>query len=358
MDANDELAMVVADDDRDFVPFDETTLDKETEFMKFCHESFRRQKEYWDCPDWGNVYFEEWRTCIAMMVLVGGTDLQDHLALLDNLEIDSSLVNDRKRITRVVLCQWSTVESCRGQLLEEKFCPLKCLESLSIGYGTEMDPNPILKMLTSFDFCTKERLKKLSLECAPLNANNVETLFFQVVPRFPNLTTLDLRYKTASNANAFEAIANRIQREGSSDVSTSLRCVTFSNDFESGLQHVKRVSRILLQHFASIDDIDFPGSGTFVMLTKDELAFPLVKNIVGWRRLEGKEIPLAIWPLLLRRARIKLERYPNYRHYTTYTIKPRLEAAGIYYLLREGSALIGRRDLGSRRSSKRKYGEV
>ena len=351
MDANDELAMVVADDHRDFVPSDETSSDKETEFMKFCRKSFRMRQEY---PTWGKVSFEEWRTCVAMMVLVGGTDLQNHDDTIFGIRTNFSPASDRKTINQVWLHQEFTCESCRGQLLEEKFRPLKYLESFA-SYLPGMDPNPILKMLTTFDFCTKERLKKISLCSDPLSADNVETLFFQVVPRFPNLTTLELSNQIASNANAFEAIANRIEREGSSDVSTSLRCVVFMEiiHFDSNL---KRVIGTLLQHFASIAEIRVRGVNRNILLD-DELGFPLLRNIVGWRRLEGKEIPLAIWPMLLHRAQIKIDEYPDNR-YSESSRWQCMKESGIYYLLREGSALIGRRDLGSRRSSKRKYGEV
>jgi len=78
--------------------------------------------------------------------------------------------------------------------------------------------------------------------------------------------------------------------------------------------------------------------------TLKPLAFPLLKNTVGHGLVKSEEAkgpPLSIWPVVMERA---LRKYEGANHLTSYE-KACAKATSIFYLLREGPALIDRLDL-------------
>lgn len=311
-----------------------------SKFLEIC----RKTKPHWFCRFTDD---EEWKTCVFLLLQAGVTiaNLEDaakaihkRIFFLENGELDYDIQLSPNLFSSTIERRLRHFRGLNGAIR-----PLQNLYSLSIG-GPGANPDHILEMLASVDFCAEERLRYLVLYTSPLNAANVETLFFRVLPRFPNLKMLCLDHKTASNASAFRIIEKKhIEYEGEiKRISNSLRCVRFFEAYEFYCHH-KEVIAILLKHFSSIDDVNYETQPN--ILLHDELALPLLKNMVG-RRVIGKEISLALWPTLLHRAQTQFWKSSHKKELSHKVLKG-MKASGIYYLLKEGSALIGRSDLGS-----------
>jgi hypothetical protein len=113
----------------------------------------------------------------------------------------------------------------------------------------------------------------------------------------------------------------------------------------------------VLKFFPTIDCI-LLGYKEEDLRADPDFRYALVKNLVGRRIVErgsgggsSRCLPLSAWPIVLKRAqfqdrpRLFRRRFRFSQGESQGESGASLVATGIYYLLREGSALIGRRDL-------------
>jgi hypothetical protein len=224
------------------------------------------------------------------------------------------------------------------------------LENLTFCFVTESEIDAILDILGSSDFCFAETLQKLNFvgyRGSQVKGNHLETFLFQVVPRFPNLEQLEI---SPIFIMTLKVIADRIRSDKPCIISKSLRSIRFQG--RHGRQKREQIDKdpgmkaallTFLESFNTIDTLPLP-SGIKVHSDND-WKYALIQNKVGRRILEGSGVmnessnfPLSVWPIVLQRVRRKTE-------YVVEESRKSAEATGIYYLLRKGPALIGRKDL-------------
>lgn len=310
------------------------------------------------------VSFEDWTACIFLIVQMGFVRLDDadicqQLGCSPNRDgwrhMNNICTDKNNRIVRVSLGPKSFSRYAIGG--RDNIYPairpgndigrLEALESLRIG-GLNANVNYMLDVLCSIDFCRAENVKTLSLQCLEMDSNNVETLFFKILPRFPNVTNLGMYFRPSMDVAGFQSIVDRIRSDESCFVSKTLRAVSFGSPLVYA--GTAEMIRNLLKYFVTVEQVAVPSC--LNIFKNNELEFPMVKNMVGRRILKGNGIPLSLWPRVLQRAQSKVE---NAQYLDFWTDAPsekmftpeesnKMKAAGIYYLLRNGSALIGRRD--------------
>eukprot|EP00531_Pseudo-nitzschia_arenysensis_P004124 CAMPEP_0116144598 /NCGR_PEP_ID=MMETSP0329-20121206/16096_1 /TAXON_ID=697910 /ORGANISM="Pseudo-nitzschia arenysensis, Strain B593" /LENGTH=481 /DNA_ID=CAMNT_0003640049 /DNA_START=125 /DNA_END=1570 /DNA_ORIENTATION=- len=188
------------------------------------------------------------------------------------------------------------------------------------------------------------------LKVLNLTGQNVNCLHLKEISLLPQLQELKMVWKRES----LMAIAHQIRSDDLPLVSKILRSVHFlrhehweENELDRDLQdpETKAALKTFLDFFITIDTVRFPDESAETSLPSSFAAnsdwqHSLIKNNVGRRIIErgrvhdtGDEsnIPLSVWPKILERAQKVTDE--------------RLNATGIYYLLREGPVLMEVRDL-------------
>jgi hypothetical protein len=227
------------------------------------------------------------------------------------------------------------------------------LENLALFFGDQNEIDFILNILQSPGLCFAETLRSIEFtggHCQ-MKDHHLETLFFQIVPRFPNLNKMEFLGSTLK-IMSFKVIADRIRSEKSClSLNKSLRCVRFFGYYSSEElvqinedPGIKGALLTFLQSYVTIDHIDIPRG----IKIYPEWEYALIRNMVGRRILResgvwsdgngSSSLPLSIWPLVLQRAQEKCD-----KKFTCQQSRTSAKATGIYYLLREGPALVGRR---------------
>lgn len=331
-------------------------IDAKGKFLEICRKSFLIAQR----TKLALVSFEDWKVCVFLILQMGFIRLNDDdicerigwRSHINNIRTDK---NNRivtvslgpKSFSRHIIAGYDNIYPLIQPGID--IGRLDALESLRIG-GLNANANQMLDVLCSIGFCRAENVKTISMQCIKMNSSNVETLFFKILPRFPNLINLGMYFVPSTDVAGFQVIADRIRSDKSCFVSKSLRTVSFGSPLVYA--GTAEMIQTLLKYYATIDRVAVPSYHN--IFRKNNLEFPLVKNMVGRRILKGIDVPLSLWPRVLERAQIKVE---NALHLDFWTDAPtgymfnqedsnKMKAAGIYYLLRKGSALIGRRDFG------------
>jgi hypothetical protein len=206
-----------------------------------------------------------------------------------------------------------------------------------------------------------------------INISHLKTLFFQVIPRLSNLRTLALFRCDGKN---IVDIAKQI-RNGELFLTSPIQSLDQVHWFNTpsaenpiaanedpGLQ---ATIPTFLKTFHTIVIMTFPKG----MKIRPEWEYGMIQNLAGRRLLEGSNIvadergsvsnglPLSAWPIILQQFQREIDRAPAkndpplpeswWEELRTNQSKAiSSKATGIYYLLREGPALIGRLDLNGR----------
>jgi len=259
---------------------------------------------------------------------------------------------DTEKLHRVKILVLSDVHSLH--LL--RICP--SVEHLQPCLGSSGDVDAFLHHLGSIEV---ETLHFLNLCIPEINGEQLAKLMLDVVPRFPNLEKLRFCDCCEIHFTDFRILSERLRSGESSAISKSLR----SLDIEFAELPLYRAFKAftadmltLLKFFPTIDSLNWRSYVIRVsedFHTDPEWTYAMVKNAVGRRIIRGgssSHLPLSIWPIVLQRAQRKnfhRECFGLGSHGVSGLVYgeslPSLAATGIYYLLREGSALIGRRDL-------------
>jgi len=166
------------------------------------------------------------------------------------------------------------------------------------------------------------------------------------VHAFPNLR--EVWFLDATKLSCFKAVADRIRKDTSCSIPFSLRRVRIQYDARHPIRDralsrdpdMKAAVITFLRTFVTVDDMEFPIGTTI----HSEWEYELVTNAAGRRLLDGNnhggcaDLPLSIWPTVLQRAQRKIK---SMRRITPQKARG-AQATGIYFLLREGPALLGR----------------
>jgi hypothetical protein len=180
-----------------------------------------------------------------------------------------------------------------------------------------------------------------------MNGEQWAKIMLDIVPRFPHLEILKI---SSSFVTDFRVLSDRLRSDKSWVTSKSLRRLSMLFPaLKTEEPNFKADILTLPKFFPNVDDIKWLRYAAFCM--DPDWRYAMVKNRVGRRivrrRGGSSRLPLAAWPIVLQRAQRKV-RNSNFcfglRVHSEESMAC-LVATGIYYLLRKGSALIGRRDL-------------
>ena len=189
---------------------------------------------------------------------------------------------------------------------------------------------------------------------SPMNEIHLETLMFEILPNIANIDKLILH--TVLDLSTLKALMDRIGNDKERKLPKSLRKIHFyfrpeplestSND-----PSAKKTLMTFLDVFDSVEqlvlgmrigvwkELDFRFGKK--LITGTDLKYSLVRNRVGRSLLKydgaGKNsIPLSLWPFVFEKAQKKFFYEPSTRSSSDDM------TTGMYYLLREGPALLGR----------------
>jgi len=260
-------------------------------------------------------------------------------------------LSEMEKLTRVTKLSLSGVHSL--QLL--RVCP--AVDDLELEFSNPGDMNAILDLLGSIEL---EKLQCMRFKGSKMNGEQLANFVLKIAPRFPNLEAL--YFGDCCAITDFRDLSKRLRNGESRALSKSLKRLQMKL-LESTNPVSKENMLTLLKFFTTIEHIDFGyGSIGEDLRTDPDVRYALVKNLVGRQILRGggSRLPLSAWPIVLHRAQ-NIDRsmfgewnFPDVRLHGRFGHSPgespeelrsSLVATGIYYLLREGSALIGRRDL-------------
>jgi hypothetical protein len=221
------------------------------------------------------------------------------------------------------------------------------LDYLGFQFDNRNQIGYFLDKLPFSDFCWAENLQTIKLEGqrCPMEGRQLGTLFFRTLHALPNIR--EVWFLDATKLSCFKAVADRIRRDTSCSIPSSLRRVRIQYDARHPIRDralsrdpdMKAAVIAFLRTFVTVDDMEFPRGTT----VHSEWEYELVTNMAGRRLLDGNngsctDLPLSIWPTVIQRAQRKIK---SMRRSTPQKAKG-AQATGIYYLLREGPALLGR----------------
>jgi len=236
-------------------------------------------------------------------------------------------LQETEKLHRVKILELCDVHSL--QLL--RVCP--SVEKLIPEFRNSGDTDAFLNFLGSIEIETLQSID--FLHSSGINGEQLAKFMLEIVPRFPNLAKLC--FSDCCTITDFQVLSDRLQSGQSRAISNSLslRIHFDARNTHSDFMAHKKDMLNLLKFFPTIESIHLYGACNLFTKVDPDWRYAVVKNSVGRRIFRGggsSRLPLSVWPIVLERAQRKVS-------------GASLAATGIYYLLRKGSALIGRRDL-------------
>jgi len=233
------------------------------------------------------------------------------------------------------------------------------LEMIVLTFNSNKDFDDLVDMLCSPNIPSAETVKTVTIDFSGDDAerpeptmqeqeNYLERLLLQAAPRFPNLLHLDVNF--VFDSASFKLVADRIKKDKTCRLSKSLKSLVLgsSEGREDGVDPNKYCEAVqfFLEESCTIEAFDCNQDFYDATLLPRGYQSALIKNTAIkslFRDGRGSGLPSSIWPIIMKRVqRICNDRY---RFHRDNPMCPSAGATGIYYLLREGPALIGRNDL-------------
>jgi len=217
------------------------------------------------------------------------------------------------------------------------------LERLVFRDMQKKETNFILDALRNLDVCFQNSLKHFGMARCELNDNQLETILFEIVPKFRNISTLRL---VGNEIQSVQSIVDRVKSDDKTCiVSKSIRHLDLRKSpvMNKMKEDPKEKTAILsfLQTFNTVCNLGGCEVGDY----DPDVEYALRINHAGRSIVEGsvdRSLPLTVWPIVLERSFGKSGHIYDY-----YDIKEQKNPTGLYYLLREGPALAGRVELSS-----------
>jgi len=239
-------------------------------------------------------------------------------------------------------CRLKSTSSSR--LFKWMASQLPVLETLAFHYIEETEPDCVLTALTTLDFRFQNSLKRINfIGCNDLADHHLETLLLQISTKFPNVSYLDLE---GNNIRSVRPVVDKIKTTGNDDgncfISKSIRCLDLNcNPIMENVRKDPEEKRALLSFLQTFNTICKLGVCDY----DPEVEYALRMNQAGRGIVEvgggtdNRSLSLSVWPIVLERSYSKSSEI--------YHRRGRKNATGLYYLLRDGPALIGRPELTS-----------
>jgi len=249
------------------------------------------------------------------------------------------------------LNQLKTLEICGGKFqppahfLEWMTTNLPNLENLGFWHTEKKETERIIKALSTHDVCFAQTFKRLDIRACNLDDKLFESLLLDALPKFQSLSTLNV---VSNKIESLQNIAKRIENDNKKPcvVAKSLRHIYLTGNFvENKLKNnpkEKHAMLSLLKVFNAVCTLKIYGEEHF----DSDVDYALRINDAGRSLVEGGNdelLPLSVWPTVLERAYAESHRAGLYlfRGIDSQEKNP----TGLYYLLRNGPALVSRSNL-------------
>ena len=287
--------------------------------------------------------------------------------LLDNIPAQMELLYLEKLV--VHSCQLKSQASSFLTWMTTKLPLLKSLVFTSSSMRKNEAGFIISTLSASNAVCFQDTIKNLGFYSMHLNDQDLETLVLDILPSFPNISSLNL---FANEIHSIKPILDRIKDDATFSPSKSIRMLNLTGNpinekigcnpiTEKMKKYPMEKDAFLsfLRVFKTIHNLgssgscccehgcdDLYGSDIEFALRINHAGRSLVEFDEGDNNDKGRAVPLSLWPTLLERSYAKSGQDGIYQ-YCCEEQKLNENATGLYYLLRAGPALIGRPELGS-----------
>ena len=217
------------------------------------------------------------------------------------------------------------------------------LEELYLGLGNKEDSDRVLRSLQNDDYCFRHSLKLLDFQCCQLKEEGLETLLFDVLPRFPILRELEVFH---SEIESLRAIESRIKQSNYAIPENRLRKLDFYMN-----PVIEKLNDDPKEKYAFMTILNTFNEISYVKFWCDEygpdIEYLLRINHAGRKFIYGegdgettkkpvKTIQPGLWPKILERAYEKSDTIVSGSN----TFDGRKKCStGIFYLLRNGPIL-------------------
>ena len=200
----------------------------------------------------------------------------------------------------------------------------------------------ILKSLRITDFCFQNTLKDFTMFDCGTKSSHLDALLLGICPKFPNLSELCLFY---NKIESFRAIVDTIKNDSTCTISKSIRHFPLKGNpvmkkIKEGDSNEKKALLSLLDSFNTIyklgykDEVDYDS----------DVEYALRINHAGRSIVKGGDhsLPLSVWHIILERS------YQKYGgiYDDSSCHRNKKDPTGLFYLLCNMPALVGRLDLG------------
>jgi hypothetical protein len=239
----------------------------------------------------------------------------------------------------------STSTSTSTQLIAWMSKQLPILEELGFFFLQKNRTDSVLNALSTVKYlCFQYTLKSLTMERCSIDQKSFETLWFDVRPKFPKMSALNLHN---NRIESIQPTVERIKNDDITIISKSLQVLDLSsNPITKLLKDDPIENAAMLSFLESYNAIYSFGIGNYdanrqayVCDYGSNIEYALRTNHAGRSIVEGDDrkddrplVPLSLWPTILERAYKKSD-CTNYAK----------NATGLNYLVREvGPALICR----------------
>ena len=215
--------------------------------------------------------------------------------------------------------------------------------------------------LRSYNLSFQDILKKMTMLNCQIDDTMLRTILTKVVPKFPNLSILDLRY---NNIERIQSIVNEV--EDDSTLGGLQVLDIYGNPVMEKLQNDPMEKAAMLSLLGACNSLyNIGGSSEDTHLGSD-IEYAMKINHAGRRIFvedtssnnandgRRRSIPLSLWPSILERAHQKSDQiYSDYRHNPQTTCfgwlvdnsanvseTKGIDPTGLFYLLREAGPVL------------------
>jgi len=227
------------------------------------------------------------------------------------------------------------------------------LERLRFNIVENSDIDYFLHALSSSNFCFFGKVKEICFtqhdtrRVIEMQGHHLETLLFQVLPRFPNIRELEID-DTRMGMMAFKVVVDRIRSGKPYSIPKFLNKIgIFRLNFDKQCDTEMALLTTFLDTFHTVDSFTYRGCDRNI-----KLAHALAINRARRKVLQGVggkwdgdgNLPLSVWPDVIHRTqRMVDKRYDSYWDWKVgRDRRSGIKASAMYDLLRQGPVLLCR----------------
>jgi hypothetical protein len=281
--------------------------------------------------------------CLEKLELVRSSDIFD-----DNFP--SEMVLKELKILTFKYCQFPQPHTSPFFVWLTKQLPL--LAALHFLHMEDDAIDPILDVLRSTpsdNISFRDTLECLTIAECKLDENHFETIWIDIVPKLPKVSSLNLFLNNIQSVGSFVDKMKSDTKSCFPSNKAVRSLLLLPNPILDNIKDDPEEKAALvsfLQRFHTIWDI----YGFHTESNDSDIDYELRINHAGRKILEdgsvgSRSLPLSLWSTILERSYKKSDKQTSQIYFKRKNDTTTKNATGLFYLLRNGPALIGRSDL-------------